>query len=239
MRSCVENVNVPEGFSCNGESNFFDIGDSISLTGSLTGNNNKIVIRNSANNKPRNIQLVMNGDGNEISIQKLGRVKGLIIRVGSNLPANNTYLEISPGFTNEGGNRFLLFNSGNVLKIGSDCLFSKNITIRCGDQPHLLFDRLTGEYLDISEGVFIGNRVWIGEEVYITKRATVPSNCLVGARSVVTKRFENEYCAIAGNPSKVVRENVEWIRNISLLEDNSEYKKSFYKYYDGFKGQQS
>lgn len=89
--------------------------------------------------------------------------------------------------------------------------------------PHLIFDRATGEYLDVSEGVFIGNHVWVGEDAYITKKVTVPSECVVGAKSVVTKRFAQENAVIAGNPARVVRTDVQWIRNATVIDKGSVY----------------
>lgn len=106
-------------------------------------------------------------------------------------------------------------------------MFSNNVVVRCGESPHLLFDRTTGRYLDTSDGVFIGNHVWIGERAYITKSVTVADECVVGACSVVTKRFEVAHSAIAGNPARVVRENIQWVRNPGQLEENSIFHKSY------------
>lgn len=106
-------------------------------------------------------------------------------------------------------------------------MFSRNITIRCGDSPHLIFDRTTGRYLDVSDGVFIGNHVWVGENVYITKKVTVPDECVVGACSVVSRRFSDTHCILAGNPARIVRTSIQWIKNYNILEDGSDFKKNF------------
>lgn len=115
------------------------------------------------------------------------------------------------------GGVFYLFNSGNALSFGDDCLLSYNTIVRCGESPHLIFDRETGAYLDIAAPVTIGNHVWIGEDVYITKRVAIPDHTIVAARSVVTKRFDDSFCAIGGNPARVIRRGVEWVRNPGLL----------------------
>ena len=46
----------------------------------------------------------------------------------------------------------------------------------------------------------------------ICKNTLIPDNCIVGISSVVTKKFETKNCVIAGNPAKVVKEDIKWNR---------------------------
>lgn len=212
-------------FQNQGTDNFYDIGNNVVLKGHIKGSANKVHIMNAKHEC--NLELYIGGNNNTVYIDSAFAIKGLKIYIGNHVTANNATLKISEGFSIEGGGIFFLYNSGNRLQIGKNCMFSNKITIRCGDSPHLLFDKVTGEYLDVSEGVYIGDHVWIGEDVYITKKVTIPSECVVGAKSVVTKRFEKEYCVLAGNPAKVVREDIQWIRNHGHLVEGSNYKQSY------------
>ncbi|KQM65066.1 hypothetical protein ASE75_08455 [Sphingomonas sp. Leaf17] len=106
-------------------------------------------------------------------------------------------------------------------------MFSNNIIIRGGEYPHLIFDLTTNEYLDVSDGIFIGDRVWVGEGAYINKGVSVGNDCIVGARSVVTKRFTVNNAVIAGNPARVVKENVQWVANELLLNAYPDLAASF------------
>ena len=170
-----------------------------------------------------------------IKIADILQIKELTENVGTHMAANRTTLEIGRNISMERFNYILLHNSGNQCVIGDDCMFSGQITIRCGDAPHLLFDKETGEYIDISDGVFIGNHVWIGERVYVMKNVTIPDECIVGAGSVVTKRFDRDHCVIAGNPARVVRENVQWIKNQGGLEKGSKFYQSYFDHTNKFK----
>lgn len=212
-------------FEYDATNNECSVGDNVRLEGFIKGKHNTITIENPLHECRINLRL--SGNHNNIHIYKSFAIKGLNIRIGSHVPAHKTNLDIQEGFSIESGGNFLLYNSGNVLKIGSNCMFSNMVTIRCGDTPHLLFDKETGEYLDVSEGVFIGEHVWVGERAYITKRATVPRESVVAACSVVTKRFTEEHIVVAGNPAKIVRQGVQWIRNHSHLVDGSDYKKNY------------
>ncbi len=209
------------------------IGEGVRLEGFIKGQNNNVHI-DSPIHECR-IDLGISGNNNTIHIRTPFAIKGLNIRIGNHVAAHQAKLNIAEGFSIEGGGNFLLYNSGNTLKIGANCMFSNNVTIRCGDSPHLLFDKDTGEYLDISEGVFIGDHVWVGERVYITKRVSIANESIAAACAVVTKRFEEEHVVLAGNPARIVRRNAQWIRNHSHLQDGSVFKASYQVRLDQFK----
>jgi acetyltransferase-like isoleucine patch superfamily enzyme len=156
------------------------------------------------------------------------------IKIGAslNMQSNNCQVSIGKNFWCEDNLNLLLYNHKNIVTIGNDCLLSKNITFRLGERPHLLFDRESGNYIDNSTGVKIGNEVWVGENVYITKNASVADGCIIGVNSVVTKTFSQEQCVLAGNPAKEVKGNVKWIRNNNkrFLIPGSKYEKSYKEY---------
>ena len=103
-------------------------------------------------------------------------------------------------------------------------MFSNNIIIRSGESPHLLFNNTTKEYIDKCDGVFIGNHVWVGENVYVTKNAYIGNDNIVAACSVVTKKFNDNNVIIAGNPAKIAKKNVQWIKNRDhLIKGSKEY----------------
>jgi len=216
-------------FEINLDKNSSILGENISINGYVKGIDNIIKIGKS--DHPSKINITVNGNNNNIIIKDSVALKGLTIRIGNHTPANNCTLIIDSGFSIEGGGgRFLLDNHNNKLIIGNNCLFSNSITIRCGDSPHLIFNKKTGEYLDHSDGVFIGNHVWIGEKVYITKKTSIPSESIVAACSVVTKRFYEPHVVLAGNPAKEVRKDIQWIRNKKFIQKNSKYDVGFNQY---------
>lgn len=200
--------------------NIVNIGNNVQIDGRIYGVGNIVDIDEAAT--PSTFKITIHGNNNKIRIGR-GMYKGLNVVVGSNVLADNTELVIGNHTSCEPNCEIFLYNSGNKCYIGTSVLMSRNIIIRCGELPHLIFDKKTGEWLDKSEGVFIGDRVWIGEFAYIGKRTTIPSGCVVGAMSVVTKRFTEENVAIAGNPAKIVKKDIYWARNEKVLDKDSVY----------------
>lgn len=96
------------------------------------------------------------------------------------------------------------------LIIGKECMLSDQIEIMASD-AHTICDKNTGEMINRLTGqMIIGDHVWIGRRVFLTKRTNIPSGCVVGASSVVTKPFTEENCVIAGFPAKVIKKGIEW-----------------------------
>lgn len=104
---------------------------------------------------------------------------------------------------------------GADIHIGEDCLFSNGIEIHTTDY-HSITD-MKGKRINPSESVYIGNHVWIGLRTIVLKGSAISSNSIVGASSLVNKKFYEENIIIAGNPAGIKKQNVNWdIRNISI-----------------------
>lgn len=201
------------------------IGENVIAAGEINGFGNIVEIGNAK--QQSNIHLHINGNHNQIVIDSIICIRSLKIFCGNHVSANNINLKIGTNISMENGIKMLLYNSGNICQVGKNNMFSDNITFRCGESPHLIFDKNTFEYIDYTKGIFIGNNVWIGENSYITKKVTIPDECIIGANSVVTKRFQERNCVIAGNPGRIVKRNVQWFKNSSFLENGSPYKESY------------
>lgn len=61
------------------------------------------------------------------------------------------------------------------------------------------------------ENTYIGTKCFIGANAIIMCGIRIGNECIVGAGSVVTKDVPNN-CIVAGNPAKILRENIKTTR---------------------------
>lgn len=115
---------------------------------------------------------------------------------------NETRSAISIGDRSYIGDRTEI-HAGKSVRIGS------GVNIACGC---MIFDRdyhkMDGNKEKMGE-VVIENHVWIGAGCIILKGVTIGEGAVVAAGSVVTRSVPKGALA-AGNPAKIVRENVTW-----------------------------
>jgi len=156
------------------------------------------------------------GEGNEI--KKLDIVcsgTGGKVKIGSGCSINcYIYLDSNSNIyigDNVMMNGLVVIHShgGVSVEIDSGCLFAGGVIIRPSD-VHKIFDINTNEILNPPSSISISKGVWVGEHVSILKGSHIPPGCVIGTRSVVTKKFTTENSIIAGNPASVVRENIRW-----------------------------
>lgn len=101
---------------------------------------------------------------------------------------------------------------GSSCFIGDDCMFSAQIEI-WGADGHAILDQNSKEVLNLPKHpVVIGNHCWIGAFAHFHKGAFLRDNSIVGEGSIVTRTFDRENVVIAGNPAKIVKENITWSR---------------------------
>ena len=139
--------------------------------------------------------LNVNGKLNIKGDYSIGR--GCRIAIGKNA---EVFLE--EGYINI--NSMLIINHG--LSIGKDSFISWNCQILDDDFHEIIYD----DKKDTDNKIKIGNHVWIGSNVSILKCVEIADNCIVAANSVVTKKFTEKNCLIAGSPAKIIKQNVNW-----------------------------
>ena len=117
-------------------------------------------------------------------------IKGGVLSLG-----RNSYMNAS------------LIQCANSITIGNDCAIAGDVLIQDTDFHPILDEH--GKKKAVSKPIVIGNHVWICAKATILKGVTIGDGAIVAAGAVVTKDIPAR-CVVAGNPAKVVRENVIW-----------------------------
>lgn len=173
------------------------------------GENNIIKISKSA--YIRKVKISVYGNNNIIEIGDNTYLHKVNIKIGfGNCPINNCTIRIGEK-TSFNSTDIQLGESGSSLIIGDDCMFSFDIEITCSD-THSVLD-MEGNLINKGENITIGNHVWVGKEVKILKNTAIADNCIIAQNSIVTKKFDTRNAVIAGNPAKVVKENINWVKD--------------------------
>lgn len=108
-----------------------------------------------------------------------------------------------------------IYVTDGSVTLGQDCLLSDDITLRNHDGHHI-FDRKTGERINRSGKLVLGNHVWVGYGATLLGNAQIGDNSVVGTMAVTSSSFPKEV-VLAGNPARVIREGVCWSK------DNTEF----------------
>ena len=160
--------------------------------------------------------IVIDGDNNKFTLKStkhrtirhttFGLEGGSEISVGSGVSA---YRDVN-----------IVAKNGKNVYIGDECMFAREIMVRNND-GHIILDRKTGEVINPPEDIVIGDNVWVGMRVMVLKGAVIPKGSVIGAMSMVNKKFDEENILIAGAPAEKIRSDIEWHR-----EDYAKYIKN-------------
>ncbi len=95
--------------------------------------------------------------------------------------------------------------------IGNYCLFSRDIWFRNAD-AHLIYSSKDDKRINYSKSIYLGDHVWVGQKTIILKGTQIDSGSIIGAASLVSGKKIPHNSIFAGNPVKLVREDIFWDR---------------------------
>lgn len=102
-------------------------------------------------------------------------------------------------------NSFISVNT--ELIIGHDFMGAWNINIMDSDNHTVINDGVQA----IGSGkITVGNHVWVCAYVDLLKNTFVNDDSIVGYKSLVNKKFDENKILIAGIPARIVRKDVTW-----------------------------
>lgn len=167
----------------------------------VKGKNNYIHIDSGA--RIKKCKIYISGNNNHIYIGK----NCYLNEVELHMEKNNNEIHIKDNVVFY-GNSLLAALEGKKIEIGEESLFSSNIVIRTGDS-HIIYNQQR-ERINHPKDIIIGRHVWMGANIICLKGTEIANDCVVGAGSVLTKKYIDSHSCIAGNPAKIVKEDIEW-----------------------------
>ena len=94
------------------------------------------------------------------------------------------------------------------ITIGNDAVFAWDSLIMDTDY-HEIYDH-DSTIINKDKAITIGNKVWIGTRSTVLKGASIPNNTIIAANSTVTKTYQDTDTILAGNPARIIKENIRW-----------------------------
>lgn len=139
-----------------------------------------------------------------------------IIRIGTNCTFKNVdfWIEGDNNLISIGescsfcGSAQIACLEGTKIVIGNNILCSSDVFLRTSDS-HSIID-IDGKRINLAKDIEVCNNVWLCQKVTLLKGVKIPNNCVVAYGSVVTKPFNEEHCAIGGNPAKIIKKKINW-----------------------------
>ncbi|MWP61801.1 acyltransferase [Gilliamella sp. Pas-s25] len=204
----MANIYVEGHYSDNKGNQVFAPKNLNGVTVNFVGANNKLIIADTS--KIRNINFDFPSHNAVIIIGKNGNLSGQIragyychINIGDNVTCTNKIYITSAEKTK--------------IIIGDDCMFSTGNQIR-SDDAHAIYDVDTGERVNKSKDIIIGEHVWFAFNSVVLSGSQIGEGSVVGFASIVKGQYLNN-CIIVGAPARSTKHNIAWERPHVMLNE--------------------
>ena len=128
---------------------------------------------------------------------KLCAYKNSTVDIGENVQIGSAFIQ-------------MMNEKGTSLEIKKNAVLATDIKIWTTD-THSIYDKNSNKLLNAGKNkVVLGEHCWICDGAVLLKNAQIPDESIVGNSSVVTSAFDTPNIVIAGNPAKIVKQNIYW-----------------------------
>ena len=185
----------------------------------VRGKNNTVSIRS----KRHDFFVRIYGDNNSIDIGEGSRLKNTHINItGSNnhvIAEDGSKFDGPINITLEGNSTLYIGRNSGIrgvtfvlkdgnISVGRNCMFSYGILLRNNDSHKVLDSE--GNVTNSPQDIIINDHVWLCERCTILKGVTVGADSIIAFGAVVTKDCPPN-SIMAGNPARVVKQNINWL----------------------------
>lgn len=101
--------------------------------------------------------------------------------------------------------RFCEFGSAGGIEIGNDVIMGSYISFHSENHYFNNTSKLIREQGVYSQGIVLGNNIWVGAKVTFLDGVVIGNNCVIAAGSVVKGVFPDNV-VIGGVPAKILKE---------------------------------
>lgn len=142
------------------------------------------------------------GSGQIVFKGKADLSQGISLRI-----ADKAQLSIGGDFYSNG---YCSIKCRKKITIGNGNMWGWNVVVMDTD-GHPIYDK-DHMIINGNKEIQIGENVWLASYSKVLKGAIIPSGCIVGMGSLVTRQEQRKNVILAGIPARVMKEDITWDR---------------------------
>lgn len=200
-------VDIINSIAVTGNSEIIDTANSIFRISALGMQTRALLINNSRHENIFDSLYLNKGASFQLGMDAQADIRNCLLNNNSKITIYSGKMKIEDTYIGEN----CIIHAYKQISIGSGTIISWNVSILDGD-GHSLY---SCEKNNSPQSIVIENDVWIGSNSIILKGITIGKGSVIAAGSVVTKSIP-PYSLAAGNPAKVIKNNVKWEYKYSL-----------------------
>lgn len=146
--------------------------------------------------------------------RSIWQVQGKVVFNGGSTFGHGSRISVGKSGTLIVGNQFSVTGASSIvcykkIVLGNQSAIAWDVLLMDTDF-HNIYNE-SGEIINPTKEINIGENVWVGCKVTILKGVIIDSGNIIASGSFLTKTIPGKNQIVGGNPPRVLKENVSWV----------------------------